>query len=302
MKRITALLARLFDLVEARWEAPATQRRVGGLLVATFLLALLVIEGNRHEVFPAGLARQLPTNHFFAVDIAFTLLLLFETVALVFSLAQSVSSSVGKQFEIFSLILLRQAFKGLTTVHEPVDWSQVGRAVPHMLADAAGALAIFVALAAFYRLQQHAPITLDSRERTSFVAAKKTVAVLLLAGFVAVGTYDVSEMAAGRDAVPFFEAVYTVLILADILLVLLSLRYSSTYHVVFRNSGFAAATVFMRLALTAPPYVNAGLGLAACLLALGVTAAFNAFLVALAPRPSPDNADTSGRLAVGPRP
>ena len=69
--------------------------------------------------------------------------------------------------------LLRQAFKGLTTVHEPVDWSQVGRAVPHMLVDAAGALAIFVALAAFYRLQRHAPITLDSGERTSFVAAKK---------------------------------------------------------------------------------------------------------------------------------
>lgn len=290
MKRITTLLARLFDLVEGRWDAPATQRRVGGVLVATFLLSLLVIEVNRHDVLPAWLGNQLPTNHFFAVDIAFTLLLLFETVALVFSLARSVANSVGKQFEIFSLILLRQAFKGFTVVREPVDWAQVGRAVPHMLADAAGALAVFVALAAFYRMQHHAPITPDSRERTSFVAAKKAVAVLLLAGFVAVGAYDFRELLAGREAVPFFEAVYTVLILADILLVLISLRYSSTYHVVFRNSGFAAATVFMRLALTAPPYVNAGLGLAACLLALGVTAAYNAFLVALAPRPSPGDA------------
>jgi len=35
----------------------------------------------------------------------------------------------------------------------------VRRAVPHMLANAVGALAIFAALSFFYRLQRHAPIT-----------------------------------------------------------------------------------------------------------------------------------------------
>jgi hypothetical protein len=277
MRRITLALAAPFDALRSRWESPRAQHRVGGFLVGAFLASLAVIEVNRRGLLPSSLGSQLPTNHFFAVDIAFTLLLLFETVALVFSLAQSVANSVGKQFEIFSVILLRQAFKEFTAVPEPVDWSQVGRALPHMLADAAGALAIFVVLGLFYRLQRHVPITPDAEERSSFIAAKKAVAVLLLLGFAVAGGFDIWAFATGEETAPFFEVVYTVLILADILLVLISLRYSSTYHVVFRNSGFAAATVFMRLALTAPPYLNAALGLAACLLALGVTWAYNAF-------------------------
>ena len=277
MGRLTNALSVPFDVLHSWWESPRTRRRVGSVLVVAFLATLALIEVNRRGWLPASLSSQIPTNHFYAVDIAFTLLLVFETVALVFSLAHSVSDSVGKQFEIFSLILLRQAFKEFTVVPEPVDWIQVGRAVPHMLADAGGALAIFVALGLFYRLQRHVPITPDAGERSSFVSAKKAVALVLLFAFAAVGALDVFSSVTGGEAAPFFEVVYTVLILGDILLVLLALRYSSTYHVVFRNSGFAAATVFMRLALTAPPFVNAGLGLAACLLALGVTWAHNTF-------------------------
>lgn len=65
------------------------------------------------------------------------------------------------------------------------------------------------------------------------------------------------------------------------LLVLLSLRYSSTYAIVFRNSAFAVSTVFLRLALTSPPLVKAGLGLGALLLAIAVTVAYHPFSSAL---------------------
>ena len=41
-------------------------------------------------------------NHFFALDVAFTLLLLIEVASLIFGLERSVSSAVGKQIEIFS--------------------------------------------------------------------------------------------------------------------------------------------------------------------------------------------------------
>ena len=73
----------------------------------------------------------------------------------------------------------------------------------------------------------------------------------------------------------FFETFYTVIVFADVLIVLLSLRYSASYHVVFRNSGLAVATVLLRVALAAPPFYNAALGLAAALFALGLTIACN---------------------------
>jgi hypothetical protein len=71
-------------------------------------------------------------------------------------------------------------------------------------------------------------------------------------------------------------------VFADVLMVLMSLRYSSAYHVVFRNSGLAVATVLLRLALAAPAYWSALLGLAAALFALGLAVACNRFAPAMA--------------------
>ncbi|HSN54167.1 MAG TPA: hypothetical protein VLT32_05825, partial [Candidatus Sulfomarinibacteraceae bacterium] len=67
----------------------------------------------------------------------------------------------------------------------------------------------------------------------------------------------------------------TLLIFADVLIVLISLRSSITYPVVFRYFGFAVATVLIRLALTAPRFIDAGLGITAALFALALTWLYN---------------------------
>jgi hypothetical protein len=277
MPRPLHLPVRLFDTLQAWWSGARQQRLSGSALVGTFLVALAAIEARRQGWLPPGLAEAVPTNHFHAVQLAFTFLLFLEVIGVVFSLAHSVSESLGKQFEIFSLILLRQTFKELSTFREPIAWSEVSGSIGHMTSDAAGALSVFVLLGLFYRLQRRRPITADTRETESFVRAKKTVALVLLVCFALIGATDIRNAATGREVFNFFESFYTLLIVSDILLVLISLRYSSTYRVVFRNSGFAVATVLVRLALTAPPYFNALLGLAATLFACGLTWAYNVF-------------------------
>lgn len=198
-----------------------------------------------------------------------------EVITLVFGLAGSVAMSVGTQFEIVSLILLRQTLKEFTAFDEPVVWDPVSQSVFHMTSDAVGALLSFVMLGAFHRLQRHQPIT-SAEDRESFIVAKKLIALALLTAFVMIGLHDAWWWLKGQGH-PFFEAFSTVLIFSDLLVVLISLRYSSTYRVVFRNSGFAAATVFMRLALTAPPYYHAVLGLVAVAFACAPTLASNGF-------------------------
>ena len=178
---------------------------------------------------------------------------------------------------------MRQTFKELTTFNEPVDWSEVRDSIGRMASDSLGALAVFAALWLFYRLQRHRPITNDAEEREHFVATKKRVALLLLACFGAIAAHDVHQVLGGGSGYNFFVAFYTLLIFSDILLVLVSLRYSSTYPVVFRNSGFAAATVFLRLALTAPPYLNAAIGLASALFICGLTAVYNRYATTVDP-------------------
>ena len=73
----------------------------------------------------------------------------------------------------------------------------------------------------------------------------------------------------------YFEIFYTLLIFADVLVVLISMRYSIAYPIVFRYFGFAVATVLIRLALTAPRFIDAALGITAAIFAVGLTWVYN---------------------------
>jgi hypothetical protein len=275
MDFLLALSARAFDALQSRWESHATQRRIGTALVVAFLGTIALAELRRRALLPPALAALAPASHLAAVNVVFTLLLLLEVASLVLALPRSVADSVGKQFELLSLILLRKAFFEFAGFGEPITWEHAEAAVPPILADLAGALAVFAVTEVYYRIQRHQPITAGTEEQANFVRAKKAVALALLASFVVLAVDAARTMLAG-DRPRFFETFYTILIFSDILIVLLSLRYSVDYAVVFRNSAFAAATVLIRLALTAPAYVNVLLGVGASVYALLLSLAYNA--------------------------
>jgi hypothetical protein len=283
MNRVLDSAVRTYDYLDQRWEGVTSRRRTGNLLIASFFLSLIVIEMSRLGLLPGNLGARIPTNHFYAIDVAFTLFLVAEVVGLVFGLATSVAHALGKQFEIFSLILLRQAFKELVYFSEPIQWELdasggfmgIPEAVQLVVVDAVGALAVFAVIAMYYKMQQHRPITDTEAEQERFVAAKKLLAVVLLVILAGLGIVTVADFVVFGEAIDFFDTFYTILIFSDVLIVLISLRYSVTYHVVFRNSGFAAATVMIRLALAGPRIVDAIIGVIAALFAVGMTYAYN---------------------------
>ena len=268
-----------FDLLEKRWERLTTQRRVASALVIVFLAGIALVEARRIPWLSAELVERLPSNHFEAILLPFTLLLLAEVISLVFAIAQSVAIAVGKQLEIMSLILIRQSFKELTYFPEPIVWdlasSEVPRRVLYILSDASGALVIFALLVVYFNMQTHQPISRDPDDQSSFVGAKKLIALALLASLVIIATEVVWAWVSAGQEHSFFEIFYTILIFADVLIVLISLRYSVAYPVVFRYFGFAVATVLIRLALTAPRVVDAGLGVVATVFAIALTWVYN---------------------------
>ena len=279
MSLLLSLSNRLFNTVEGYLEGPSARRWIGTLLVTSFFTALFVIEVNRQGWLPSPVDERLPTNHFYAVDVAFTLFLVIEVIELVLGLATSVADALGKQFEIFSLIMLRQSFKELVDFQEPIQWTLADdaarEAVQRVVVDATGALAVFVVVGFYYALQRHQRITETAAEQRRFVSYKKLLANGLLVILAVLGGYTVVQFVSNGQTIAFFDTFYTVLIFSDVLIVLLSLRYSTTYYVVFRNSGFAAATVMIRLALAGPRYIDALLGIGAALFGVALTAAYN---------------------------
>ncbi len=104
----------------------------------------------------------------------------------------------------------------------------------------------------------------------SFVAAKKGIALILLGVFIYMG-FQSAWMKITGTAPPkhdFLYEFYTLLILTDILVVLLSQCYQPSFYAVFRNSGYALSTLIIRIALAAPPFYNVLLGMAAACFAI----------------------------------
>lgn len=266
-----------FGGLQQAWESQKTRKLTGSLLISGFLLALFLIELKRLGLLPGPLSHIVPNSHFYAVNFAFTLLLGVEVIGLIFALVHSVANSVGKQLEILSLILLRDSFKEFIYFNEPIIWSDIQESVLHILSDTGGAIVVFLLLGMYYKMQTHQKITSEEQEQKRFVGYKKMVSILLLVTFTVIGLYDFTLFLTNQNPFDFFNTFYTILIFSDILIVLISLQYSSSYHIVFRNSGFALITVLIRLALTSPAYFNVGLALTACLFALGLTYSYNKY-------------------------
>lgn len=265
----------VFDPLHHFWEHERMHRRFALGLVVVFLGAMAGIELNRQGLLPPFLAAHTPTNHFHAVNLAFTLVLVLEVVSLIFTLPCSFSRSVGKQFEILALILLRDAFKELSHFAEPITVGEHLTPVFHILGYGFGALAVFALLGVYYRFQ---PVKKQDmgmpHDLFRFVAAKKGIALILLGTFVILGINNLYNKLAGLPHIEFFPVFYTLLIFTDILVVLISQCFRPSFQAVFRNSGYALSTLFIRLALAAPPMYDVALGIVSALFAIALTLAW----------------------------
>lgn len=262
----------LFDPLHHLWEHERIHRKISIGLVIFFLGSLIFIELKRQGFLPDSIASLLPGNHFYAVHAAFTVVLILEVISLVFTLPCSFSRSVGKQFEILSIILLRNAFKELAQFPEPVTFVGNEEAILHIISDGFGALLIFALLGYYYFSQSRVP---DDRMKPtdlfSFVAAKKGIALMLLGVFIFMGVNSGIKTINGLPHTDFLYDFYTILILTDILVVLISECFHPSFFTVFRNSGYALSTLLIRMALAAPPYFNVLLGVAAAIFAILLT-------------------------------
>jgi len=94
-----------FNFLKNLWESPQANKIISYFLVLTFVIGVIVSYLDRSNIISLGKWDENFSNPFFAIEISFTLLLILELLSLIFVLPKSVAKSVGKQFELLSLIL-----------------------------------------------------------------------------------------------------------------------------------------------------------------------------------------------------
>lgn len=274
-KKIFKYQVRIFDFFDENWEGTIVSKLISNTVLSFFIFGLVIGLLNYLGVVFYGDV----ISPFFAIELAFNVLLIFEVLGLIFLIPKSVADSVGKQFEIISLVLLRDAFKEFGHYLEEVNWELefVMELLP-IVSDAFGAILIFFITGIFYRVQKHTRITQSMEEQKRFTSIKKILSLYLGLSFLFLGIYDVILAYQVHEIVYSIELFYTLLIFTDVFILLFSLRYTTKYFNLFRYSSFALATIFLRLTLSAPAYYNVVLAVIAGLMVLGVSYIYNRLL------------------------
>ena len=123
-----------------------------------------------------------------------------------------------------------------------------------------------------------------------FIIVKKLIATFLVPIFLVLAIYSlttwiVSIFSPGTVGVDsfnninniFFEDFFTVLIFADVLILLFSFFITDDFHKVIRNSGFIISTILIRLSFAATGLLNTALIISAVVFGLVILIIHNQF-------------------------
>ena len=261
----------IYDSSENKWHSLQKSKLISNVVILFFIAGAVASLLSYYQLINIRLGK------FFAIELAFTALLFIEVFDLFFIITHSVADSIGKQFEIISLILLRSAFKELGHLPLNITWDVTSlQSLMPIIVDALGAVVIFFITVVFYKSQRHVQITKSDTERLHFVLQKKLVASCMILFFLCLVIYSIVLFITNHSINSnLFNQLYTALIFSDILILILSLRYSNLYIHLFRYSSFALATVILRLSLSAPAYLNVLLSVSAGLFILLISAVYN---------------------------
>jgi len=256
-----------------------------------FLVHLAVIGAARLlPDLPRTLFAGLDESPLHAVYTPFSVILFYEVVLLVFTLAASHTGEIAKQYQIVSLIVVRRVFKDIGSFSELENWLAEPEAVKAVLLDMAGAVLMFLIVTGFTLLRHVMPKTAIHRDLEGFIQLKKAVAVLLLVVLVALATINLASWLGLITGLPgaltppphdvdlfFFPRFFEFMIFTDVFLLIVSLAYYDRYEHVFRNAGFVISTVLLRVSLSTPKPYDLLLALTAMLYGLAVLGVFNCF-------------------------
>lgn len=271
----------------------AFERVILILAIASFVVHLLFIYFA--ELFPfLNPDSPLLGNPIAAVYTPFSFILVYEVYLLVYYLPRSITTYISKQYEIISLIIIRRLFKDLANLKLSTDWFTIKDDLQFTY-DILASVILFYLLFWFYRMNKTRkilntePSPLDIAI-DKFITFKKVIAVILVPLILGLAVYtfgkwgylefmdnDGSLKELKNINNIFFDEFFTVLIVVDVLLLLVSFFYTDKYHKVIRNSGFVISTILIRISFSVDGLVNTVLIVFAVIFGLTILAIHNQF-------------------------
>lgn len=230
-----------------------------------FFLSHLLLIGLRNAFPELTFLQPLSANYLSALYTPFSVILVYEVYLLILALPLSFTNSVRKQYEIISLIIIRNVFKDISMFDDFAQLAEQQDVIIRIASDLGSGLLLFFLVGVFHQisLKRKKFSFLTDEQIRRFVYLKERVALLLLFIFIGLTLFSIYdfivetyELIANGETftidlgVIFFVEFYTIMIFSDVFIFIASFMFSQTYSRLLRNAGFVCSTVILRISLS----------------------------------------------------
>lgn len=263
----------LFQRLLSERSKEKSERVILQVAIASFIIHLLLIGLVNFDIISLDEPSSLLKNPIAAIYTPFSFILVYEVYLLIYYLPKSTSIYVSKQYEIITLIIFRRLFKDLSSLNLTTNWFHNKNDLQFTF-DLLTAIVLFYLIYLFHvhRLKIYKTVqqkNLNALKITKFVNTKKWIATALVPALVLISVFSLANWCMGvfqpnaHYAVSFksinnifFEQFFTILIIADVFLLLFSFFHTDNFNTVIRNSGFIISTILLRISFSVDGIVN----------------------------------------------
>ncbi len=264
------------------------------IAIFSFITHLIIIGLVDLELIQINSPTKLLTNPIAALYTPFSFILIYEVYLLIYYLPKSITIYIAKQYEIMTLILIRRIFKDLAEIKLTSKWFE-DRSDLAFTYDIISTAILFFLIWIFYSLilkqKENATSKSSSFPGTSyFIKMKNIIATVLVPIFITIALVSLYRwlfsVFNGSPSDPnkfenidriFFDSFFTILILADVLLLLISFLRTDQFSTVIRNSGFIISTILIKLSFGTEGILNNILIVVAVLYGIIILAIYNRY-------------------------
>ena len=281
-------LGKLFDHIFSLKSQKNVENTVLFLATFGFIIHLLLIFLNNFSVIDiTETENSLLSNPISAIYTPFSFIIIYEIYLLLLFLPRSFTTSISKQFEIISLIIIRKIFKDISNLDLSDSWN-ISNQNLEVLSDLVGIIILFYIIYLFNKNKNRMSINKEEPVLLKFINSKKIVSLSLLAILTIFSSYSLinwvfnlfndsysNTMIYNEIDKVFFNDFFTLLILTDVIILLLSFKITEGYSKLIRNTGFVISTILIRLSFSAEGFLDIFIILISSIFALLILRIYN---------------------------
>ena len=232
-----------------------------------FIFHLSLVLLNNYSIINIGNESLLLTNPISAIYTPFSIILYYEIFLLIYFLPRSFTTSILKQFEIISLIIIRRIFYDIPKLDLDSDnWFNNPDNL-QITYDLICILILFFLIYLFNLVKSRIENKKGNKSITKFIDSKKIISIALIPVMLClfiIGIYNWYSIGMDSNFASsfyyvnevFYNTFFSILIIADVFILLLSFLYTERYSQIMRNTGFIICTILIRLSFSSTGLTN----------------------------------------------